>query len=136
MDTRSKIVEWPEARARFEEQRAEGNTPILVSGYFDPLLAPHAESLRRLARGRPVWVIVHDPPEPILPLRARAELVAALRTVERVILGDEAVIAEARQLAGENGMVAEEAAHLQFRKEFARRVIERHLQGEASRSQS
>jgi bifunctional ADP-heptose synthase (sugar kinase/adenylyltransferase) len=71
----------------------------LVSGYFDPLLAVHAAWLAE-ARGsaRKLAVIVKDPPVPILPARARAELVAALKVVDFVVLDSPALPAADVQL--------------------------------------
>ncbi|MGC4052572.1 MAG: hypothetical protein QM757_24845 [Paludibaculum sp.] len=59
----------------------------LVSGYFDPLLTVHATWLTE-AKGssEKLGVIVKDPPVPILSARARAELVAALKLVDFVVL--------------------------------------------------
>ncbi|MGJ5816827.1 hypothetical protein [Paludibaculum fermentans] len=59
----------------------------LVSGYFDPLLTVHAAWLAE-ARGvsDKLAVVVKDPPVPILSTRARAELVAALKVVDFVLL--------------------------------------------------
>ena len=77
MDTRSKIL---------TRQQADGRAiDTLVLGYFDPVVADHVERLSSLG---PVTVSLLDPPDPILPLRARAELVAALASVDCVILGD------------------------------------------------
>ena len=60
----------------------------VVSGYFDPLLALHAERLEQIKRaGARLVVILTDPAEPILPQRARAELVAALSPVDTVVTG-------------------------------------------------
>ncbi len=57
----------------------------MVSGYFDPMLAWHAGSLAQLKReGSPLLVLIADPEQSILPMRARAELVAALRVVDYV----------------------------------------------------
>ena len=57
----------------------------MVSGYFDPLLASHARRLSQLRSGRtPLLVLVSTPPDPILPARARAELVASLSVVDHV----------------------------------------------------
>jgi bifunctional ADP-heptose synthase (sugar kinase/adenylyltransferase) len=80
MDTRTKIVPMQEA----ERIAAEGAT--IVSGYFDPLLVSHAERLHGLKRpGVPLIVIVADPQNPILPVKARAELVAGLAVVDHVV---------------------------------------------------
>lgn len=79
MDTRPKIVGVEEAL----RLAAAGAT--VVSGYFDPLLASHAERLAELKRNRtPLLVVIASPANPILPVRARAELVAGLRTVDYV----------------------------------------------------
>ncbi|MBI5084879.1 MAG: hypothetical protein HZB13_09830 [Acidobacteria bacterium] len=81
MDTRAKIVSSAEARSRIPA------AAVVAAGYFDPLLAVHSRRLAA-ARGQAGFlaVIVTDPPRPILPARARAELVAALRVVDLVVL--------------------------------------------------
>jgi bifunctional ADP-heptose synthase (sugar kinase/adenylyltransferase) len=85
MDSRQKIVSPPEALGRF----ALWGDYTLVSGAFDPLLASHARRLESVrSAGLPLAVMVTDPASPILPARARAELVAALSAVELVILPD------------------------------------------------
>jgi bifunctional ADP-heptose synthase (sugar kinase/adenylyltransferase) len=80
MDTRTKIVPVSEA-LRIAQAGA-----IVVSGYFDPLIAEHAERLRELKReGRALIVAIAEPQNPILPARARAELLAGLATVDHVV---------------------------------------------------
>jgi len=67
--------------------RQEGNPLKLAVGHFDPLLAAHAQRLADAREGAAVlMVIVTDPPRPILPARARAELVAALTAVDYVLV--------------------------------------------------
>jgi hypothetical protein len=78
MDTREKIIPGPDAT-----RVAPGAT--VVSGYFDPLLAWHAARLREIKRNAPLIVIIENPPRPILPARARAELVSSLAVVDFVI---------------------------------------------------
>ncbi len=80
MDTRAKIVENGE------------RAPVLpagtrvVSGFFDPLLHWHAERLEEARRSAAALVVVvKDPAKEVLPARARAELVAALRCVDWVV---------------------------------------------------
>lgn len=81
MDTRLKIIDAAEAW-----HFAESGTTV-VRGYFDPLIAEHAQRLAELKRlGQPLLVLVATPPDPILPDRARAELVASLAVVDRVAL--------------------------------------------------
>jgi cytidyltransferase-like protein len=77
LDTRSKIVDAVPADASFLK---------VVLGYFDPLHSGHVRRLRELCRrGEHIGVIVADPSDPVLPLAARAELVAALGCVAYVI---------------------------------------------------
>jgi bifunctional ADP-heptose synthase (sugar kinase/adenylyltransferase) len=79
VDTRTKIVAAAEA-ARIARAGA-----TVVTGYFDPLLAAHAERLAGLKReGLPLLIAIADPENPILPSRARAELVAGLAVVDYV----------------------------------------------------
>jgi glycerol-3-phosphate cytidylyltransferase-like family protein len=79
VDTRTKIV--PPAEA----SRLAASGVTVVSGYFDPLLAAHADRLHELKHaGTPLLVAIADPPHAILPARARAELVASLAVVDYV----------------------------------------------------
>jgi bifunctional ADP-heptose synthase (sugar kinase/adenylyltransferase) len=58
-------------------------------GYFDPLLAAHARRLREIAGpASVVFAAIREPERPILPARARAELVAALAAIDCVILAE------------------------------------------------
>lgn len=79
MDTRNKIVTEAEAA------RAAAGGATVVSGYFDPLVASHAEQLAELKKNSPLIVVIATPERPILPARARAELVASLRIVDFVV---------------------------------------------------
>jgi len=56
----------------------------VVSGYFDPLVASHAERLASLKTGAKLLVLIATPDNAILPAAARAELVAGLRAVDYV----------------------------------------------------
>jgi bifunctional ADP-heptose synthase (sugar kinase/adenylyltransferase) len=88
VDTRTKILTQELARAAAAECRAAGKAVTLVTGFFDPLVAAHPRRLEELARaGAALFVSIQDPPHPLLPARARAELVAALRVVDYVMLG-------------------------------------------------
>jgi bifunctional ADP-heptose synthase (sugar kinase/adenylyltransferase) len=79
LDTRKKIVDAAQA-ARIAQSGA-----TVVSGYFDPLIAAHAERLRQLKReGAPLLILIRSAHDPILPARARAELVAGLAIVDHV----------------------------------------------------
>lgn len=79
MDTRTKIVSITDAA------RIAGSGATVVSGHFDPLLASHAERLAELKQeGLPLLILIAAPENPILPARARAELVAGLAVVDYV----------------------------------------------------
>ena len=79
MDTRKKIIDASQAASI----AADGAT--VVSGYFDPLIASHAERLASLKNnGAKLLVLIATPANAILPAAARAELVAGLRSVDHV----------------------------------------------------
>ena len=79
MDTRTKILDSAAAR-----KIAEVGATV-VSGYFDPLVSSHAKRLAELKRdGAKLLVIIATPENAILPVRARAELVASLASVDYV----------------------------------------------------
>jgi len=83
LDTRTKIVPAEAARARL-------NGRPLVAAYFDPLVASHTDRFRELAqRHGPLAVCICTPPDPLLPAQARAELAAACRDIEMVVIGEQ-----------------------------------------------
>jgi glycerol-3-phosphate cytidylyltransferase-like family protein len=86
VDTRSKIIPQEEARHLTSASRT-----LWLKGHFDPLLAEHARTLRKSATPGQILVIeITNPQNPLLPQRARAELVAALAAVDYVVLGSTA----------------------------------------------
>lgn len=109
-DTRRKIVDSLPVEAR--------QLKVIV-GYFDPMHAAHARRLRELAAaGGRVVVFVADPAEPLLPLRARLELVAALDCVAYAIAGE-----GAPDLAN---ILDERASDNDRTRDFTRHVVARH----------
>jgi bifunctional ADP-heptose synthase (sugar kinase/adenylyltransferase) len=79
IDTRVKIVDAARA-ARIAQDGA-----TLISGYFDPMIAFHAERLATLKKdGQPLLVLIATPRDAILPAAARAQLVAGLSVVDYV----------------------------------------------------
>ena len=79
MDTRTKIIDAAQA-ARIAQAGA-----TVVSGYFDPMIAAHAERLAELkCLDQPLLVLIATPPDPILAALARAQLVAGLAIVDYV----------------------------------------------------
>ncbi len=98
MDTRQKILDPQQAARAARQRHATGDGLTLLTGFFDPLLAAEAQAVEAAARpGHALFVLVEDPPEPLLSARARAELVAGLRVVDYVVLAgtDPAGLAEA-----------------------------------------
>jgi hypothetical protein len=90
VDTRTKISDRAPENAR------------VVSGYFDPLLAWHVRRLAALKKeGTPLLVLIEEPPDPVLPARARAELVAALSVTDHVMLASERTPAPSVRLVDE-----------------------------------
>lgn len=85
LDTRTKIVP------------AEGLQALLagrplIAAYFDPMVASHTRRLRELAGELgPLAVCICEPADPLLPAQARAELAAACRDVELVVIGEESL---------------------------------------------
>lgn len=101
MDTRQKIISTAEAA------RLAASGAVVVSGHFDPLLAPHASRLAELKRdGTPLMVAITSSPEPVLPVRARAELVAGLRVVDYVVESVQGLVPQIR-------LESEDAARLE-----------------------
>jgi hypothetical protein len=83
LDTRTKII----SAERVAELARSG--AYLVSGSFDPLVADLAEQLAALKaqgpqEGGPLVVFIRSTENPILPVAARAELLAALSVVDFV----------------------------------------------------
>ena len=82
MDTRNKIVSCRALPDLLTD-------PVtLVTGYFDILRASHIRALGQL-RSRRLAVAVRPDPCAVLPLRARAGVVAALRMVDYVVTADD-----------------------------------------------
>jgi hypothetical protein len=82
MDTRGKIIDLASA-ARL---RRPGTQLKLVAGYFDVLTPDLVSRLGSLSDGGRLIAVVLDPPNPLLPSRARAELAAALSVIDYVLL--------------------------------------------------
>ena len=111
MDTRTKIL----------SSEAAPRACIVVTGAFDPVLAGDARALEEIRASHPdgpLLVVVLPLPGELLPLRARAELVAALRMVDYVVTAPDAAT---------NALLAAlEPAHL-VRLEEAQAVRKRQL---------
>jgi rfaE bifunctional protein nucleotidyltransferase chain/domain len=99
MDTRKKIFTREALRRVLDQHRRRRETIILANGCFDVLHAGHVRYLEGARREGDVLVVginsdaserrLKGPGRPILPEQARAELVAALRAVDYVVIFDE-----------------------------------------------
>ena len=99
MDTRGKIVSLEALRQRLDEHRRRNQRIVLANGCFDLLHVGHIRYLEGARREGDVLVVAinSDASEralkgdgrPILPAQARAELVAALRAVDYVVIFEE-----------------------------------------------
>jgi len=120
VDTRDKILTPAAAVETARSARANGTQVTVVTGYFDPLLAGHARRLAEIAEpGGVLMAVVMEPERPILPARARAELVAALAVVDYVLPAEPASQLEADRI------FREEAADLRRTQELVARVHSR-----------
>lgn len=108
MDTRRKII-----RDAAAWQPPAG--AVCAAGPFDPVLSQHAAQLEQLKGDAPSLVVyVTEPPDPLLPAEARAELVAALRTVDAVLFSS----------APPPHAVDLTADHLEWREQLIRRIAQ------------
>jgi glycerol-3-phosphate cytidylyltransferase-like family protein len=83
MDTRTKILSVTDACARLV-----GQAVTIVSGYFDVMRAAHVRDIQKI-HAQTLLAVVRPHAGAILPAHARAELVAAVRMVDYVVIGDD-----------------------------------------------
>ena len=108
MDTRTKILTL--------EQAAEiaRNTALeIVTGHFDVLQAGHVRDLSRVRNGtgsRKLLVVITQPASAVLPLRARAEMVAALGMVDYVVTAEPGGVEPLLEALGANNVTRLEPA--------------------------
>jgi bifunctional ADP-heptose synthase (sugar kinase/adenylyltransferase) len=126
VDTRHKILKPEAALAAARRARDNGSRLKVVTGFFDPLVAEHARRLREIAAdGGALMVIVTTPPDPVLPARARAEMVAALALVDYVALPEEGSVETLlAQLSGHE-IIREEEADQRRTRDLIRQVHSR-----------
>ncbi len=100
----------------------------MVTGYFDVLAAEHVRQLERARRDTGLVVVLFDPPAPVLAARARAEMVAALRVVDYVVIAEEPGPATQRLLEELEpaAIVRLEAEHARQSDELIAHVRQRH----------
>lgn len=96
---------------------------MAVTGHFDPLLASHARRFSELAAGHQrILAIIVDSEKPLLPVRDRAGLVAALSAVDAVALAPESGLEEVLSKLPAALVTREEAADTIRAREFASSV--------------
>lgn len=89
VDTRTKILN---AEAAVAMAREFARPFTVFTGHFDVMLAEDAgalEAARNESCARTLMVLVTTPPEPVLSVRARAEMAAALRVVDYVVIAED-----------------------------------------------
>jgi rfaE bifunctional protein nucleotidyltransferase chain/domain len=99
---RNKVVSREQLVERVREQRAAGQTIAFANGCFDILHVGHIRYLESAAREGDVLVVALNDDDsvrqlkgegrPILPASDRAELVAALRCVDFVVIFSESTV--------------------------------------------
>ncbi len=117
MDTREKIIELSQAPQRFSHGKW-----ILAPALFDPLTATQATRLAGLRENESkLAAIVLDVSETLLPANARAALIAALRSVDLVVVAEPQawrdaipVSANIKIVEDETGEAARSAEFVQF----------------------
>lgn len=127
VDTRVKIKNWPDTAELIRSLTSDASKGVVVTGFFDPLLAEHARRLEEIAavRGR-VVVALNDAPAALLPARTRAELLAGLRAVDTVLLPPPTGL-QTRLAALPRGLVIrEEGSDERRREDLIRRVRQKH----------
>jgi glycerol-3-phosphate cytidylyltransferase-like family protein len=108
------------------------NNLTVFVGHFDPLTVEHARQLIQAHRSSGLTVvIVTDPPEPILPQRARAELAAALHAVDYVIAASHNASAEIIARLQPDKVIQEEGADLRRTQQLIEHVRGRQIAKEA-----
>jgi hypothetical protein len=117
LDTREKIVPLQDLPERL------GKGPWLaVVGRFDPLTLPQAERLGRLAgEGHSILGVVEPSADCLLPADARATLLAALRSVNLVVIADAAWLPPHPQMK----ILEDEEGERKRSAEFAQFIVER-----------
>jgi hypothetical protein len=124
VDTRSKIAgSFEQARQACRARGAQ--SPLVVRGRFDPLLAAHARRLADLkAQADALIVLIEEAPGDLLPAPARAAIAAGLAVVDSV-----AVIAPGDPLPADVRAIDERTADEVRRGALMERVREAHGRG-------
>jgi hypothetical protein len=106
MDTRAKIIDLPSAASL----QRQGARLKVVTGWFDVLTPDLVRRLRSLSDGARLVAVILDPPNPLLPAQARAELAASLSMVDYVLLLPDAGLEKALDEIRPDEVVREDMA--------------------------
>jgi bifunctional ADP-heptose synthase (sugar kinase/adenylyltransferase) len=129
MDTRVKIIDCERAASLVAQLRQQGASLQVVTGYFDVLVAEHVRRLHQVAsQAAKLFVVVLDPPAPLLTTRARAEMAAALAMVDYVVPAGEQAAEELLRRFAASEIVREESADLLRAERLSQHVQRRHQQ--------
>jgi len=119
VDTRTKILTFSAAIEAAGVLHRQGRRLRVVTGCFDPLIAAHARRLRALQDGgAALMIVIADPPRPILPAQARAELVAGLSVADFVALPGAGRLEELLSSLDAANVVRGEAIDLELTREL------------------
>jgi len=122
LDTRTKILDIEDAE-EFLRTRLSAEPPVMVvAGYCDPLVASHVRRLKKIAGDGKLIVLVTSPAHPILSVEDRAELVAALDVVEKVIAVQPSKLRDLLRLVPGELLVMEQAGDAERTDELVRHV--------------
>ena len=129
MDTREKIIDCERAASLAAQLRSQGATLKVITGHFDVLTTEHIRRLREITNGSAkLFVVVLDPPAPLLAARARAELVAGLAMVDYVVPAVEQTAGELLSRFAASEIVREESADLLRAERLSQHVQRRNQQ--------
>jgi len=129
MDSREKIIDCERAALLVARLRSQGVALKVITGHFDVLTSEHVRRLREIANGSAkLFIVVLDPPAPLLAARARAELVAGLAMVDYVVPAVERTAGELLSRFAANEIVREESADLLRSERLSQHVQRRNQQ--------
>ncbi len=106
MDTRAKIIDLASAASL----QRQGARLKVVTGYFDVLTPDLVRRLQGLSDGARLIAVVLNPPAPLLPPQARAELAASLSMIDYVLLLPDAGLDKALEVIRPDKVVREDMA--------------------------
>lgn len=99
MSAAEKVTGWPDLLAQRERWRGDGRTVVWTNGVFDLVHVGHVRSLEAAKSLGDVLVVgvngdesvrqLKGPDRPLVTAGERAEVVAALESVDRVVVFDE-----------------------------------------------